>query len=1486
MAIDLSAFGIKTKPAINLAAFGVKTTPQSQVNIPQTNLSAFTSNSGSTPSVAKPGTLGVEATTKYLFDPKAETKARPLGAVEPVTLTGPRIVQAPVAAANAFIRSIIEAPARAFITGGSELKRTSELNKANKEDRYIKEEPIDFKFDLRRLGYIDEKYITAGKEIQNRVAKGESPLVAFLNVVPQKSLDVAFGAQVISSLANSLSQVLRVGTGPAKVEAWKILGKPAPGKEKEAYLRLAQKYFPDKPTGNADVYKVVKQAWDTMEKGGPTAAEKAKYAVTRLALEPISRETTLNLKQPLESAAKLLKPDVLLRPNVFPLPSPVAGALPGYRPINPNQQPVGLSTNPVEPVGFGDDLAKKVANVKATIKDADAIAAFKIDASTKDMVFAKGDILKPEFAAGRIDDVAQKLNSLQPGLGEVFRQGINPNKTTFKELVTTSNKLVETLIKGKPTISPAVAGIRPALSEIFKSIERDFQTIHEGGVVKIVKGEPVKIVDGVDTFLHKDENGNWAVSEATTGRNLTGGGYENKNFAIKEAKANIEAIGIDKVKQLIAENKLPQSTPKSEPLTLGDNLKVTDAYGTSYLGFNMKNIEKRANEQGYPLYDKLIKVDGLPTQEAKVDAMNSILDDLTTKTPSRFDLARQARDKYIAETLAEERPFKIREAMDGKAPEEILTEYKKDIVGYQESGLGRIDNPQPVNAALTRLNEWKDLPSIKEEVRSQINEAIKRGDIKTSQDGDLVVYRVGRIPTEERLTSVTFSKDFPERFILNANPADKTITELKINPNDVGVYIGGDESELLVSSKSLQSKTKIGEIQPELQPRKEGLSPESSSRPLETKNVSSPDITTTSNAVKAITEALKKAKPIRGKQEALYSAERARRVGVLSGMKAKGEQGFFQQLGVLKGELPKAQFESIRKAVTQENIDELFNIIENANITIFEKISAKNGLARLLGAEGGIVPTKGELELLSEIFPPEFIKSILDQRPLLQRLWGGALNLLNLPRAVMATADLSAPLRQGIFLVGRPKKFLPAFGAMFKYALSEKAYQGLMAEIRSRPTYLLMRENKLALTDMGEVLNAREEAFMSNLAEKIPGFKYVARGSNRAYSGFLNKLRADVFDDLLKKAKQLGIETPNLARDIARFVNSATGRGELPGSIRNATQVLNAIFFSPRLMASRINLLNPAYYITLDPFVRKEALKSLLTFAGIGATIIGLASMAGLDVGTDPRSTDFGKLKTGDTRYDPWGGFQQYIVIASRLITGKMVSSTTGREFNLGEGYKPTTRLDIVQRFFENKTSPVASFALALLKGQTATGEAVNIPAEVIDRFLPMLAQDVFDLVRENGLKGIGMAIPGVFGVGSQTYADQVPMKGKTASGRDTTKWRQAPSLGETILNKVTGKEISTIPEEERAGLAEERLQELIHQANVDRAKKIVLETGKEMVVDGTRVYLDDGIVKTKTSKAKNSSSAIPNTTPRPSLDDIFGGNKQKRPTLESIFSQ
>lgn len=187
---------------------------------------------------------------------------------------------------------------------------------------------------------------------------------------------------------------------------------------------------------------------------------------------------------------------------------------------------------------------------------------------------------------------------------------------------------------------------------------------------------------------------------------------------------------------------------------------------------------------------------------------------------------------------------------------------------------------------------------------------------------------------------------------------------------------------------------------------------------------------------------------------------------------------------------------------------------------------------------------------------------------------------------------------------------------------------------------------------------------------------------------------------------------------------------------------------------SRLNLLNPQFYVKQKPFVRKEALKSLFSFIGFGLGAITLAKMAGAEVSNDSRSSDFMKIKIGNTRIDPWGGFQQLAVIASRIVSGKYISSTTGKEMTLGEGYKPMTRADIIQRFFESKLAPIPSFIVALAKGQNAIGEKINVPLEVVQRFIPMVLQDMYDLAKDSpGL--LPASVLGVFGMGLQTYEEK-----------------------------------------------------------------------------------------------------------------------------------
>jgi hypothetical protein len=526
--------------------------------------------------------------------------------------------------------------------------------------------------------------------------------------------------------------------------------------------------------------------------------------------------------------------------------------------------------------------------------------------------------------------------------------------------------------------------------------------------------------------------------------------------------------------------------------------------------------------------------------------------------------------------------------------------------------------------------------------------------------------------------------------------------------------------------------------------------------------------------VDKITQALKEVKTLRGKQERIYTKERGERLAkfLKKGETVSGEVGFKKQLSQLKGEFTKVQFESLREKITQADIDELFNIIKITDrLPEWQKISAGNGLLRILGEKGGRVPTNRQIELLTEVFGKEMVGELKNMTPLFQQFKKAGLEIANIPRSLLASFDLSAPFRQGIFTFARhPVIFTRNLKDMVKAFGSEKYYQALLNEIHTRPTYKAMMENKVAITELGS-LSSREEQFMSNWAEllNIPlgkkgalfskeafqrgiGPGRVVRASGRAHTGFLDKMRADLFDQMFKYGGKMGLlDDPKYLRDAAEFINAATGRGGL-GKLERSAEVLNATIFSPRLMASRFKLLNPVYYAKLSPGVRQEAIKSALAFGGMALTVSALGKAAGADVELDPRNANFMKLRFGNTRYDPLGGFQQPIRMLAQFVSGKIISSTTGKEITLGEGYRPLTRFEVAQRFFEMKESPIASFITAMMRGRNAIGEKTDVPTEVMNRLIPMVAQDMQDIYREKGELGILMATPAIFGVGVQTY--------------------------------------------------------------------------------------------------------------------------------------
>lgn len=378
----------------------------------------------------------------------------------------------------------------------------------------------------------------------------------------------------------------------------------------------------------------------------------------------------------------------------------------------------------------------------------------------------------------------------------------------------------------------------------------------------------------------------------------------------------------------------------------------------------------------------------------------------------------------------------------------------------------------------------------------------------------------------------------------------------------------------------------------------------------------------------------------------------------------------------------------------------------------------------------------------------------------------GSTVALSIERAFKTAFDLSAAFRQGRIYFGT-KEWNGAFKRMFGYAKDPLAMNELEVKIMMNKysEFALKNKRELGLTLLGESFTQREEQFGAKIIEKIP----LLKGSERAFVGFLNDLRFNRFVNQLEKLDKAGhsiTDNPQAMKQLAEVIGAGTGRGTL-GKLETAAPALATVMFSPRWLTSRFQILfNP---LTKSGPARAEAIRQLAMTMGTSVAILGMLKMAGADVEVDPRSSDFGKAKIGNTRFDITGGLAPVITLFVRVGYGlarkpAIKSTTTGTIALLNSGsFGARTILDTVEMFFENKTSPAMSVIRDLMKGESFEGKPVELSLTkdfgvyLADQLIyPLITTDAYEAFTDasgGALMGVGATGASLFGVGVQTYA-------------------------------------------------------------------------------------------------------------------------------------
>jgi hypothetical protein len=372
--------------------------------------------------------------------------------------------------------------------------------------------------------------------------------------------------------------------------------------------------------------------------------------------------------------------------------------------------------------------------------------------------------------------------------------------------------------------------------------------------------------------------------------------------------------------------------------------------------------------------------------------------------------------------------------------------------------------------------------------------------------------------------------------------------------------------------------------------------------------------------------------------------------------------------------------------------------------------------------------------------------------------------IAGVPRALLATADMSYLLRQGLIVsAGHPILAAKSFGKAFQAFFSKGNARLFDENLRNMDLHPTRLYYGLELSTMEGALTEREESFATTLLQKIIGIREIVGASERHMVTGLNHLRTGLFDDFISKHPEASEEAKFA---YARYVNVATGRGEL-GQFNGAATALSQAFFSPRFAVSRIQA--PAYAISnmvKQPELRGEMARQWLALAGTATAVLALASANGADVGDDPEDTDFGKFVIGNRRYDIFGGMVQPI----RLLM-LMIKKNDSEYFQLiyDEKVKKDVRNEMF-KFVEYKFNPILSLSHKLLfKEDPFTHQDINWSEDWKEQawsFAPIVAQSLKDAYDQeyNAMETASVFIPEFLGVGVGVYEKRNRTKKKAST--------------------------------------------------------------------------------------------------------------------------
>ncbi len=394
--------------------------------------------------------------------------------------------------------------------------------------------------------------------------------------------------------------------------------------------------------------------------------------------------------------------------------------------------------------------------------------------------------------------------------------------------------------------------------------------------------------------------------------------------------------------------------------------------------------------------------------------------------------------------------------------------------------------------------------------------------------------------------------------------------------------------------------------------------------------------------------------------------------------------------------------------------------------------------------------------------------------------------LTDTSKAANASMDDSALLNQGFPILSNlatidiwAKNAYKTLEDGARIVGGKEVWNEIRADIVSRPNYIngLYKAQNLAVNvvedDFPKSVIEQVLDLPQTVAKKVGGenieqtkaFKFfnamrlskLYTATEVAFNGFQLRNRADTFDRFLSFAEWAGKDLSTNSDEIkgmGQLVNDLTSRGSL-GKFEPVADLVNGPFFSLRKARATFDRLFLYQNFKQGGFVRGIGILSALQQIAVIASVLAIADhFKPGSVEKDPTSSDYGKIKIGDTRFDTTQGASSYITLAMRAITGNIKSSTSDNitQLNTGKvGSKDKTALFI--DFAQNKLSPFFQQLIYLINQRDRSGNAPTVNSVIKGLYTPLGLQNATDVISNpDAANIIATSIADFFGLNNNTY--------------------------------------------------------------------------------------------------------------------------------------